>query len=112
MSNKVGMDKLETIFEDWKDLDIGIVINNAGTVAGGPYLTIKPESLVDDINIDLLALFLINRIIVPRMRIRKERGAILNIASCTGVFLSPRVGVYSSTKRSLDIYSRTLNLEN
>lgn len=68
--------------------------------------------LVDDINIDLLAVFLVNRIIVPKMRLRNDRSAIINIASCTGVYLSPRVGVYSSTKRSVDVYSRILDLEN
>lgn len=112
MADKKEIAHLERIFEEWKDLDIGIVVNNAGTVAGGGYLTIKPEMLVDDINIDLLAVFLINRILVPRMRTRTERSAILNIASCTGVYLSPRVGVYSSTKRTLDVYSRIMNLEN
>ena len=66
--------------------------------------------LVDDINIDLLAVFLINRIAVPRMRARNERSAIVNVASCTGVYLSPRVGVYSSTKRSIDVYSRILEV--
>lgn len=93
-------------------MDIGIVINNAGTVAGGSYFTINPKMLVDDINIDLLAVFLVNRVLIPKMRTRTERSAVVNIASCTGVYLSPRVGVYSSTKRSVDIYSRILDLEN
>lgn len=35
----------------------------------------------------------------------------MNVSSCTGVFLSGRLGVYSSTKRSLDIYSQILDLE-
>lgn len=34
------------------------------------------------------------------------------MSSCTGVFLSPYLGVYSSAKHSLDRYSRTLGLEN
>lgn len=108
MADKDEINRLEKIFEQWKDLDIGIIVNNAGSVAGGPYFGIAPEMLVDDINVDLLALFVINRILVPKMRTRTERSAILNIASCTGVFLSSRLGVYSSTKRTLDIYSRIL----
>lgn len=54
----------------YSDLDIGIVINNAGTVASGPFLTIKPEELYDDLIVDLNALFEINRILVPRLRAR------------------------------------------
>jgi short-subunit dehydrogenase len=81
-------------------------------VAGGPYLSIEPKSLVDDINVDLCAVFVINRILIPRLRERPQRSAIINIASCTGYYLSTRVGVYSSTKKSLDVYSRILDLEN
>lgn len=49
---------------------------------------------------------------LPRLRARDKRSAILNVASCTGVFLSSRVGVYSSTKRTVDVYTRILDLEN
>lgn len=89
-------------------MDIGIVVNNAGSVASGPYLGIDPKLILDDINVDLEAIFEINRILIPRLRIRTERSAIFNIASCTGVYLSARLGVYSPTKRSIDVYSRIL----
>lgn len=112
MADKKQIPNLERIFKEWKDLDIGIVINNAGTVAGGSYFTLKPKMLLEDINIDLFAVFLVNRIIIPKMRTRNERSGIINIASCSGVYLSPRVGVYSSVKRTLNNYSRILDLEN
>jgi len=41
----------------YEHLDIGIVINNAGSVAGGPYLSINPELMIEDINVDVLAIF-------------------------------------------------------
>ena len=58
---------------------------------------------------DLLAIFAIVQTMLPKLRMREKRSAIINIASCTGVFLSPRVGVYSSTKRTIDIYTRILD---
>lgn len=85
-----------------------MIINNAGSVAGGPYFQIDPKMLVDDANVDLVALFVINRILLPKIRSRRHRSAILNISSCTGVYLSSNVGVYSCTKRSLHIYSQIL----
>jgi short-subunit dehydrogenase len=42
LADKTEIKNLERIFEEWRDLDIGIVVNNAGTVAGGPYLSINP----------------------------------------------------------------------
>ncbi len=54
----------------------------------------------------------LNRILIPHLRARNNRSAIMNVSSCTGRYLSPRVGVYSSAKKSIDIYSRILRLEN
>lgn len=42
MADKDEINRLEKIFEQWKDLDIGIIVNNAGSVAGGPYFGIAP----------------------------------------------------------------------
>ena len=94
----------------FSDLDIGIVINNAGSVVSGYYQTLDPKEIVNDINADLYSIFIINRFMIPRLRARKERSAILNISSATGYRLAGRVGVYSSIKLTLDHYSRLLSL--
>jgi short-subunit dehydrogenase len=94
------------------DIDIGIVVNNAGTLSRGAYIEIDPAGLTRDIKVDLLAIFVINRFMVPRLRARAHRSAIINMASCTGVYLSHRIGVYSSGKKTVDIYSRILAIEN
>lgn len=112
LADKKQIGELETLLRKYEHLDIGIIINNAGSVAGGNYLTIDPQMLIDDANVDLVALYEINRILLPKLRVRRHRAAIVNIASCTGVFLSPNVGVYSCTKRSLDRYSQALDQEN
>ena len=94
----------------YSDLDVGIVVNNAGSVASGPFLTLKPQDIYDDLIVDINALFEINRIFIPKLRARDGRSAIINIASCTGFYLAPRVGVYSSGKKTVDIYSRILSI--
>ena len=96
----------------FSDLDIGIIVNNAGSVASGYYQTIDPKEMVNDINVDLYAIFLINRFIIPKLRARACRSAILNISSATGYLLAGRVGVYSAVKLTLDCYSRILDIEN
>lgn len=106
------MSKLEEQLEKVRDLDIGIVINNAGSVSLGQYIEAKPKGLLDDIIVDLWAVFVMNRILIPKLRTRNDRSAILNISSCTGVYISSLLGVYSSCKKTLDIYSRILAQEN
>ena len=49
---------------------------------------------------------------VPYFKNRKNRSAIINVTSCLGIYWSYRVGNYSLTKHLMDIYSRTMALEN
>ena len=54
----------------FNDLDIGIVVNNAGSVASGYYHTIDPKEIINDVNTDLYSIFIINRVIIPKLRAR------------------------------------------
>jgi short-subunit dehydrogenase len=65
-----------------------------------------------DIEVDLLAAIAIMKVMVPQLRTRAKRSAIINMASIGTVYLFPRLGVYSSVKKSLDNVSRILSLEN
>jgi short-subunit dehydrogenase len=102
--------ELEGQLARFGDLDIGIVINNAGSVSVGQYINVKGTHLISDLIVDLYAVFTLNRILLPKMRAREHRSAIINISSVTGVYLSGLLGVYSSAKMALDIYSRILAL--
>lgn len=115
ISNLSDMDhisELEGQLARFADLDIGIVINNAGSVNLGQYINVKSNHLISDLIVDLYAVFTLNRILLPKMRAREHRSAIINISSVTGVYLSGFLGVYSSSKKALDVYSQILSLEN
>jgi short-subunit dehydrogenase len=73
---------------------------------------VPPQHIVNDALVDLQSIFIINRILIPRLRARAHRSAILNISSCTGYYISSRLGIYSSAKLALDVYSRILSQEN
>jgi len=66
----------------------------------------------DVININYLAPYEINQALIPILRRRKNRSAIVNTSSCTGYYISHGNGLYTVTKLMLDIYSRTTSLEN
>jgi short-subunit dehydrogenase len=52
-----------------------------------------------------------NKRIIPLLRSRPQRSAIINLSSCTGIYTGPYYGVYSSSKHFIDIYSRALSQE-
>jgi 17beta-estradiol 17-dehydrogenase / very-long-chain 3-oxoacyl-CoA reductase len=49
---------------------------------------------------------------IPILRLRKKKSAILNLSSGLGYFISHGNGTYTSSKIMQDIYSRTLSQEN
>ena len=93
-------------------VDIGIFINNAGCIHPGPFLNVKPQDILTDIKVDLLASLVINSYLIGRLRAREHRSALIHMSSIGGVHLMPNLGVYCPIKRSLDIYPRILTQEN
>ena len=99
--------------------NIRIVVNNVGMSAGGQYLTIDPKKMKTQNYLNFHPMHHINRTMVPKLRklalqhgLNKQRSAIINLSSGTGVFYSPIIGAYSAGKHAVDIYSRTLSVEN
>lgn len=90
--------------------DIGIVINNVGVIGGGKYLLIEPKTIKRTLTVNFLPAYQINKKLVPKLRQREKRSAIINMSSATGFYISQNVGAYSSIKYALDTYSRTLAL--
>ena len=98
--------------ESIKDFDIGIVVNNVGLTGGGTYIEIDPKTILKTLIVNFRPTYEINKILVPKLRQRNKRSAIINMSSATGYYFSHFIGAYSSIKYALDIYTRTLATEN
>ena len=96
-----------------KKIDINIIVNNVGMGGGsGPYFDVSPKQIALCTVCNFGCQYTINKELIPYLRKRDKRSAIINLASSTGVFFSPYLGIYSTIKHLLDIYTRTLALEN
>lgn len=60
----------------------------------------------------MTATYEINSVMIPVLRNRKNRGAVINVSSCCSIFISQGTASYTSSKVMMDIYSRTLSIEN
>lgn len=83
-------------------------MNNVGMSGGGKFMEIDPKVLRKTLIINFVPAYIITKKLLPKLRQRKNRSAIINMSSITGAYLSHNVGAYSSIKHALDIYSRTL----
>jgi len=101
----------ENIYEQVKDLDVSVLINNAGGFIKKPYLDIATKEIRDLIVLNSLSHALVTRVFLPKMQARKQRSAIINVSSIAGGFAQPHRQIYSASKAFLDYLSRGLSSE-
>jgi len=88
---------LRTITEATNDLDIGIVVSNAGDMVLGAFLASTHDSLLDEIRVNAETHLSLTHHFGQRLA-RRGRGGILLVSSIAGLQPVPFVANYAATK--------------
>jgi uncharacterized protein len=100
-------------FCDWldqSDLDIGLVINNAGLGDHGPFAGSDWERVNSMLKVNVYALTYLTYRLLPAMK-RAGCGAILNVSSIAGLLPVPNSAVYAATKAYVNSFSDAIRAE-
>lgn len=89
---------------------VDVLVNNAGYAAGGSLEEVPLEDARRQFEVNVFALILMIKKILPVMRTQKS-GRIINISSVAGRFSSPFLGWYHAAKYSVEALSDSLRLE-
>jgi short-subunit dehydrogenase len=92
------------------DLEIAVLVNNAGFGASGRFEKLAPERLREMVQLNCLAPVLLTHRLLPAMRAR-GRGAIVITGSIAGRQGLPLHGVYSATKAFDLLFGESLAVE-
>jgi len=109
----IAPDAPARLFEETKkrDLEIDMLINNAGFGSMGNFAQLDPEREVEMVELNVRALVdLTHRFLIP-MRERKQ-GCIINVASTAGFQPVPFMATYAATKAFVLSFSEALSEEN
>ncbi|XP_015176616.1 PREDICTED: very-long-chain 3-oxoacyl-CoA reductase-like [Polistes dominula] len=92
-----------------EELEVGILINNAGMAYDYPELmTEMPEETLNKIlQINVAGLTGVTRVILPGM-IKRKKGIVINISSLLGEVISPYLTVYAASKAYVIKFSADL----
>lgn len=104
LSNLEGARELH---EKCKDLDVQILINNAGFGKIGRFWEIGLEDELDMISTNISALHALTKLFINSM----ERGRILNVASMAAFQPDPNMAAYGATKSYVLNFSRAVGYE-
>jgi len=104
--------KVKTILAD--SLLSGL-INNAGTVVGGPLMHISYDDLQYQLDVNVHGVMNVTREFLPLLGARKNNtlkpGRIINISSVSGRISYPFIGPYAASKHALESLSESLRRE-
>src|SRR5215468_7340970 len=98
---------------EWLDAEkiaIDLLVNNAGRGDLGSFATSDPERVHQIILVNIFALTLLTRLLLPKM-IAQKRGGILNVSSSAGFLPIPGFGVYAASKAYVTSFSEALRTE-
>lgn len=90
-------DAAARIGEQVRDLDVGILVNNAGFSAAGRFERVPLDRHAAMIKVNCLAVAALTHVFLPRLKAR-GRGAIVIVASAAGYQPVPLAGTYGATK--------------
>jgi short-subunit dehydrogenase len=98
---------------DWLErekLEIDLLINNAGLGDLGPFATSDLRRMKEMLAVNVTALTLLTRLLLPGM-IARKRGAILNVSSSAGFLPIAGFAVYAATKAYVTSFSEAIRAE-
>jgi short-subunit dehydrogenase len=86
---------------------IDVLVNNAGLHVRGPLEHLDPADVARMVEVNLTAPLVLARLALPQLA-RSGGGAIVNVASLSGMAPLPGAATYSATKAGLRAFSRAL----
>ncbi|MDQ6908610.1 MAG: SDR family oxidoreductase [Chloroflexota bacterium] len=89
---------------------VDLLINNAGLGDRGAFVTSDPPRVNDILAVNVIALTMLTRRLLPAM-VAAKRGAILNVSSSASFMPMPELGVYAATKAYVTSFSEALRGE-
>ena len=109
LCHKSQIDELLQWLEENK-IDIDFLINNAGLGDYGSFATSPPERNDEMLQVNIVALTLLTRQLLPPL-IERNRGAILSVSSSAGFLPIAGMGVYAASKAYVNSFSEALRAE-
>ena len=109
LSEKSQIDDLVHWLEQNK-IEIDFLINNAGLGDYGPFATSDPQRNDEMLEVNIVALTMLTRALLPQI-ISRKRGAILNVSSSAGFLPIPGMALYAASKAYVNSFTEALRAE-
>lgn len=104
------LEDINNLVEKTKNIDVDLLVNNAGFGVFGSFDTTNLEKEVNLINTNITAVHILTKVFLNKMK-SKNKGHILNVASIAGMEPGPLMAAYYASKAYVIRLSRAVNKE-
>jgi short-subunit dehydrogenase len=101
---------LENVEQATRDLDVGLLISNAGAVTFGEFVDQDPYTLHKSVRLNVISHLSLARLYSQKMA-RRGRGGVLLVSSTSGMQGAPFMADYAAAKAYLLILGEALHIE-
>lgn len=89
------------VIQPLADLDVSILVNNAAIITNNWFLDTSPSDLQALLSLNVLALTYLTHFSLPKLSLRPNPSAVININSFSGLYPLPFAATYSASKSYL-----------
>lgn len=102
--------KVRELYQEVKDEDIDLLINNAGFGLFGEFSKTDLDVELKMIDVNIRAYHILTKLFLQDM-LKKDKGYILNVCSSAGFMAGPRLSTYYATKNYITKLTMAINEE-
>jgi short-subunit dehydrogenase len=104
-----GSASARDLFNQINQLDVEILVNNAGVGLGGAFMTQSSTEIEAMLNLNIMTVVLLTQLLIPKLI--SNHGSIINIASIAAFQPVPFMAVYAASKSFVLSWSEALSYE-
>ena len=102
--------KKDEVFSAVEELELDVLVNNAGIAKDNLFFWMKDEEWIDVIDTSVNGTFYVSKAVLKNM-IAKKKGSIVNVASVSGVVGNAGQTNYSAAKGAMIAFTKALSAE-
>lgn len=88
-SKDLSLNGYQQVFEKIKDLDISVLINNAGVITFENFQNIKVEAVMEQIAVNCYPIVMLTKVLLDKLKTRyskeKKKSIIINVSSLSAL---------------------------
>lgn len=92
------------------DLEVDVLINNAGMGVMGPMATVPMAKVRAVFEVNVFGMIAMSQAVIPSMK-KRGKGRIINVSSVAGILASPLTSPYAMTKHAVEAFTKSLRGE-